>query len=132
MNGKVYTACTIITTLLTTAIVACVIQFLLPALGIDVPLWGFLLLMAAFSAYNFITYKAYKKIQDKEPLSPTQVMIGKKGQARTNLYPYGIIRVDGELWKARARCNIDKEEIVIVQGIEGLTLFVTRPSNNHQ
>ena len=38
--------------------------------------------------------------------------------------PVGLVRVRGELWKARASAPVDAGQTVIVSGVDGLTLRV--------
>jgi membrane-bound serine protease (ClpP class) len=53
-------------------------------------------------------------------------MIDEAGVARTDLDPEGDVFVQGEMWKARADQPIKKGEKIVVTGMEGFTLKVTR------
>jgi len=41
----------------------------------------------------------------------------------------GKVKIDGELWQAKGRENLLKEETVIVKKMDGLTLTVSRPED---
>ena len=53
-------------------------------------------------------------------------MIDQVGVARTDLDPEGDVFVQGELWKAQADQPIKKGEKIVVTGMEGFTLKVTK------
>jgi len=53
-------------------------------------------------------------------------LVGEMGVARTNLEPEGDVFVQGEIWKAQADQPIKKGEKIVVTGMEGFTLKVTR------
>lgn len=53
-------------------------------------------------------------------------MMGEVGVARTDLDPEGDVFVQGELWKAQADQPIKKGEKIVVTGMEGFTLKVTK------
>jgi membrane-bound serine protease (ClpP class) len=53
-------------------------------------------------------------------------IMGETGVARTDLDPEGDVFVQGEIWKAEADQPVDKGEKVVVVGVEGLTLKVTK------
>ncbi len=105
-----------------------VVLWLLPRWGIDIPLWGLILMMAALGAYDYITYRLGKEALDKKPMiSPD---IGSKCQVATSLTPKGYVRVNGELWQARASSTIDAGEEVVVVGIKRMTLLVSPVEND--
>lgn len=125
MQGKGYTAYSIITTLLEEIALAAIVLWLLPVFGIVIPLWALALMMIAWGTYSYISYRLCKKALDKKVTSPGEAMIGCQGQAKTCLDPNGIVQVQGELWRATtADSMIQSGEDVVVQGISGLTLFV--------
>ena len=125
MQGKGYTAYSIITTLLEEVALAAIVLWLLPVFGIVIPLWALALMMIAWGTYSYISYRLCKKALDKKVTSPGEAMIGCQGQAKTCLDPDGIVQVQGELWKATtADSIIQSGEDVVVKGISGLTVFV--------
>lgn len=129
MKHKKYVAYSIVTTLLEEAALAAVVFWLLPRFGINIPLWGIIIMMAALGAYDYITYRLGKKALDKKPMvSPD---IGSRGRATTPLIPGGYVKVGSELWKASSASSvIDIGEEVVVVGVEGLTLLVATQENS--
>jgi len=55
-----------------------------------------------------------------------QTLIGRNGEAITALMPGGQVKVDGEIWEARAPANVRAGETVRVTGVDRLTLEVER------
>lgn len=125
MRRKDYTIYNIVTALLEEAILAAVVIWLLPQWGINIPIWGLVLMMVALGAYNFITYKLGKRALDRKPTASLEAMVGCSGEAATPLAPKGYVQVKGELWRALStERNIDKGEEVVVIEIKKLTLLV--------
>lgn len=125
MRRKDFTIYNIVTALLEEAILAAVVIWLLPQWGINIPIWGLVLMMVALGAYNFITYKLGKRALDRKPTASLEAMVGCSGEAATPLAPKGYVQVKGELWRALStERNIDKGEEVVVVEIKKLTLLV--------
>ena len=125
MRRKDYTIYNIVTALLEEAVLAAVVIWLLPQWGINIPIWGLILMMVALGAYNFITYKLGKRALDRKPTASLEAMVGCNGEAATPLAPKGYVQVKGELWRALStERNIDKGEEVVVIEIKKLTLLV--------
>jgi len=55
-----------------------------------------------------------------------QTMIGTVGEAITTLAPEGQLKVDGEIWQARAAPGVHAGDHVRVTGVRGLTLEVEK------
>jgi len=123
MKHKRYVAYSIIMLLAEEAVLAAVVLWVLPELGIDIPLWGLILMMVALGAYEYMSYRTGKQTLDKKPVvSPD---IGSRGVTTTQLTPRGYVKVGSELWRAAStRSDIDKGREVVVTGVEGLTLLV--------
>lgn len=54
-------------------------------------------------------------------------MVGQKGVVKKSLSPKGVVRVRGELWRAKAMdpdAPVDRGRRVVVHRLEGLTLHV--------
>jgi membrane protein implicated in regulation of membrane protease activity len=123
MKYKRYTAYTIITTLLEEAALVAVVFWLLPRLGINIPLWGLILMMVALGIYAWVAYWFGKKALDKKPMiSPG---IGSRGRTTTPISPTGYVRVNGELWQASSSSTIGAGEEIAVVGVEGMTLLIS-------
>ena len=68
-----------------------------------------------------------RKILEAGALPPAQALdrvLGKIGEARTDIYHEGSVYVDGELWTARSKTPIAAGTEVRVVGREGLILVV--------
>ncbi len=123
MKGRKFTAYATITSLLEELALVAVVLWLLPRLGINIPIWGLALLMIALGVYSYMTYQLGKKALDKKPIvSPD---IGNSGKATTPLTPTGYVRLGTELWKASSTdSSIEAGEEVVVIGMQGVTLLV--------
>jgi membrane-bound serine protease (ClpP class) len=53
-----------------------------------------------------------------------QTMVGTLGEAITTLAPGGQVKIDGEIWEARAKQGVRAGDTVRVKRIDGLTLEV--------
>ena len=133
MRSKRYVIYSLIITFLEEVALAVVVLWLLPRFGINIPLWGLILMMVALGAYAHITYRLGKKALGKKPIISPEAIVGSKGKATTLLAPKGYVRVGGELWQASSISTINAGEEVIVTGIEGMTLLVSPVGNkNHE
>ncbi len=126
-----YTALTITTTLLEEAALAAVVLWLLPMFGINIPLWVFILMIAALGAYAWVNYRLGRKALDKKPIiSP---YVGSRGRTTTPISPTGYVRVDGELWPASSSSTINADEEIVVVGMKEMTLLVSSVEKvNHE
>jgi membrane-bound serine protease (ClpP class) len=123
MKDRRYTALAITTSLLGQAALVAVVLWLLPSVGVNIPLWGLILMMIALGTYNYINYRLGKKTLTKKPM--ISLDIGSRGRAATHISPTGYVRVNGELWRASSNASIDAGEEISVVGIEGMTLLVS-------
>lgn len=132
MKGRKFIVYATVTSLLEEAALVAVVLWLLPEFGINIPLWGLILLMIALGEYSYVTTKLEKKALDKKPIILPD--IGSRGKVTTPVSPRGYIRIGAELWKASSTdSSIDAGEEVIVIGIQGMTLLVAPPDNgNHK
>ena len=53
-----------------------------------------------------------------------QTLVGKLGEASTALAPRGQVKINGEIWEARASQNTRAGDTVRVTHVDGLTLVV--------
>jgi membrane-bound serine protease (ClpP class) len=69
------------------------------------------------------------KAQRAKPAIGLETFIGKTGEVINELHPKGIIKINGEIWKAESLSNnINVGEKIIVRKINNLTLYVERHS----
>lgn len=125
MNTRLLIA--IITSLLDEAVIVAIIIFGLPRLGVQIPVWGIVLVGLAFVAFAVTTFRIGSRTLLKKPVPGLTNMVGVQGRVTSPLNPRGFVRIQGELWEARA----DKEHInagadVIVVAQQGLKLVVRR------
>jgi membrane protein implicated in regulation of membrane protease activity len=55
-----------------------------------------------------------------------QTLVGETGEVITTLAPFGQVKVDGVIWRARAEGGAGVGETVRINRVEGLTLEVER------
>ena len=78
-------------------------------------------------AFVFITHKVIIPSFHKEQVTGSEGMIGMEGEVVESLTPFGFVRVEGELWKAKSVGeDIAVEEDVEIMGLKKLTLEVRR------
>lgn len=117
----------ILTNLIDEAIILALIVFGLPRLGVHIPFYGLILIGVGFLVYAVGFYTIGSKVLRKRPLPGLTDMVGVEGRAVSQLAPEGFIRVEGELWEARADIGvIDIGMDIIVIEQYGLKLIVRR------
>ncbi len=115
----------IITNLLDEAVIVAAIIFGLPRLGINIPVWGIALICVLFLIYAVAFYQIGSKIIKKKPMPGFSDMVGIKGKVTAPLNPVGLVKIEGELWEARAESGtIEAGTEVIVISQSGLRLIV--------
>jgi membrane-bound serine protease (ClpP class) len=120
---KRYTLLAIATSLLEETVLVAVVLWLLPRVGINIPLWGLILMMVALGAYNSVTYRLGKRALVRKPI--VSLDVGSRGRATTVISPRGYVRVNGELWQASSSSTINIGEEIVVVGREGMTLLIS-------
>ena len=117
----------IITTALEEAAIAAVGFWLLPKIDVNLPLFVIILVMVAWAGFAVFTYRLGSRALRRKPEGGLADMLGMKGEVVKRLDPEGIIRIKGELWKAKsAGRKIETGEEVTVVGQRGLKLIVER------
>jgi len=94
--------------------------FLAPAVALLIGIAGTAILLV-------IAYKTAAVLL----MSPKVVtsMVGRRGNAVTEIKPDGMVLIEGELWKASSREPIEKGAAAIVVGAEGLRLIIVADKN---
>ncbi len=127
MKGRLIIA--IVSTTLEEAALAAGVLWGLPKLGIHIPLWVLIIVMAAWGAYTVTTYRMGSRALRRKPVHGLTAMLGNEGKVVITLVPEGMVRIKGELWKAKSLSGrIDTGEKVIVVGQDGLELTVRKSS----
>lgn len=129
MQYKAYTAHTIVTSLLEEGALVAAVLWLLPRLGITVPLWGLIIMMVALGTHACVSYWLGRKALARQSVVPPGV--GTRGRATTLIAPTGYVRVDGELWRASSSRSIDAGEEIAVTGRERMTLLIRPVEKAH-
>jgi len=128
MKTHHYTIYSIVMSLLQEAALVAVVLWLLPEFGINIPLWGLILMIVALGTYGYVAYRIGKNALARKPIvSPD---IGSRGQTVSTISPKGYVRVRGELWQASSSSTIDIGEEIIVVAIKEMTLLVNPVHND--
>lgn len=115
----------IISTTLEEAALAIVVLVGLPQLDIHLPLFVLIILMAGWAVIAVLIYRSGSRALGIKVTSGPEAMVGMKGKVIRPLDPEGLIRIDGELWRAKsAGRKIDTGEEVIVTERRGTMLIV--------
>ncbi|MBA7562189.1 hypothetical protein ES708_03838 [subsurface metagenome] len=127
MSGRLIIA--IVSTVLEEAALAVGVLWGLPKLGIHIPLWVLIIVMLAWGAYTIITYRMGTRALRRKPVHGLTAMLGSEGKVVSPLAPEGMVRIKGELWRAKsASGRMDTGEEVTVVRQDGLKLIVRKRS----
>ncbi len=125
MNRTIKDWLIVLVLLLDEAAAVVLVLLILWGLGIEIPLPIMIAVALVLGAVIFITHKAIIPTFHKKKVTGSEGMIGLKGEVIEPLTPVGIIRVEGEHWKAKSVGeNIAAGEEVEILGVAGLTLTV--------
>lgn len=108
-------------------VVLIVLLIVLPALGFHIPLHYVITILALFAAFSYWFYRLMTPVIDRKPQVGPEALLGAIGRATTPLNPEGYVKIESELWKATSLGgHVDQGEKVVVEGVNGLTVFVRR------
>lgn len=125
MSKKEYIIFNIATGLLKGAVLLLVILWLLPLWGINIPMWGIILIVIVFLIYEIVTFRLGRRALERKPAIWSEAIIGRCGKATTPLTPDGYVQVNGELWHALSiDTNINEGDDIVVVEMDRLTLRV--------
>ena len=125
MTKKAYLLFNIATGLPKGAVLAAIFLWLLPLWGINIPIWGIILLIVAFVIYEIITFRLGWRALKRKPSISLKAIVGCCGKATTPLTPKGYVQVQGELWQALCSDrDIDEGDDIVVLEVNRLTLRV--------
>ncbi len=105
--------------------IALVVLLVLPRFGINLPLPVLIGIMSGLAVYGFVTYRCAKRVLEKEPLAGLPYMVGTRGRVVQPLCPWGVVKINNELWEATSEgddIDVDREIVVVKQ--RGLKLTV--------
>ncbi len=110
--------------LLDEILIAGLIIFVLWRLGVQVPVWAYVLAGVACAALYWLLYRIVLDQRKKSPVG-CDSMVGLTGKSMTSLNPEGLVRVQGEIWQAVSRCGVVTEGAeVVIEDLQNLTLLV--------
>ena len=111
--------------LLDEILIGSVIIFVLWELGVPIPFWVYILAGVVCATVYWLLYRILSR-QDKKSPAGYGSMIGLRGKSITSLNPQGLVRVQGEMWKAVSKCGVIVEGVdVVIEDLQHLTLIVT-------
>ena len=111
--------------LLDDAVALALVLLVLWALGIKIPLWVTIVIALLLGTFAFITHKVIIPSFHKKQVTGAEGLVGLEGEVIEPLTPVGVIRTQGEYWKAKSVGeNIAVGEEVEILGLNGLTLKV--------
>jgi len=127
MSGRFILA--ILSTLLEEIALAVVVLVGLPELDVHIPLAVLIALMIGWAVVAVIVYRAGSRALRGKPMAGPEAIIGMKGKVVRPLDPDGLIKIGGELWRAKsAGSRIDTDEEVTVVERNG-TMLIVRPGD---
>ncbi len=125
MSKKAYIILNIVTGLLKGAALAAIVLWLLPLWGINIPMWGIILIVVAFLVYEIVTFRVGRRALERKPAIWSEAIVGRCGKATTQLAPGGYVQVNGELWHALSSdTKINEGDDIVVVEMNRLTLRV--------
>ncbi len=117
----------ILSTLLEEVALVAIVLIGLPEWDISVPLPVLIIVMVAWATLAVIFYRMGSRALRKKPMVGLLTMVGGKGKVVSPLDPEGVIRINGELWRATSAVGkIDVGEEVIVQRQDRTKLIVEK------
>jgi membrane protein implicated in regulation of membrane protease activity len=96
---------------------------------IAVPRWAGAGFLVFWVLKDFAMYPFVRRAYENNAKSGIEALVGGKGMTHEPIAPEGYIKIQGELWKARAEGqSIPRDRIVRVTGANGMTLIVEAES----
>ncbi len=85
--------------------------------------WRYLALIP-LAAWEFFEIMIFLRWRGVRSITGREAIAGSTGRATRECAPEGQVRVNGQLWSARASVPIRSGESVVVTGTDGITLIV--------
>lgn len=94
---------------------------------VEISLWGMIVIGLVFGTFVFIVHRAIVPSLRRKKVTGAEGMVGLTGEVTQSLGLKGVIKIEGEYWKAQSvEGEIGVGEEVEVLGIKGLDLEVKR------
>lgn len=125
-SGRWHTIYSLITSSIEELAIAALLLWLLPALGVQVPQWLSVTVLAGFPVFCYIMYRIGHPTVLYGDVTGPEALVGSTGTVET-VFPEAFVMVQGELWKAS--CTDGKLKVgeeVTVTAVDGLSLTVSR------
>ena len=99
---------------------------------ISIPLWVAIVAALLLGVFIFITHKVIIPSFHRKRVTGSEGMIGLEAEVIEALTPIGVVRVEGEYWKAKSVDNdIPAGENVEILGLSKLVLEVKRKERSY-
>ncbi|MFC1903423.1 NfeD family protein [Chloroflexota bacterium] len=127
MKRKVKDWLLVLLLLLDEAAAVVLVLLILWVFHIRIPVWLAIVIALLIGALAFIIHKVVIPSFHVKQVTGSEGMVGREGEVVEPLNPFGVIRFEGEYWKAK---SVDKDiavgESVEVLGLKKLVLEVRR------
>jgi membrane-bound ClpP family serine protease len=123
MTGRLIIA--VVSTVLEEVVLVSITLWVLPEVGIYIPVWGLIAIMVVWAANAVFFYRIGSRALRRKPVSGLGSVVGERGKVVSALAPDGVVKIGNELWEARAaggKLEIGEEVTVVEQ--DGLKLMV--------
>jgi membrane-bound ClpP family serine protease len=106
-------------------------RWVLPEFGVKLPVSVLIGVMAGWAVLGTWLFIITSHALKKQVPAGLPSMVGTVGKTTTRLAPEGMVKIKGELWRARsAEGDIDAGEAIVVTGEERLKLLVRKAGNS--
>jgi membrane-bound ClpP family serine protease len=115
----------VISSIVEESLIAVIVMWLLPKIGVNMPMPGLVALMVGWACLSIFTYRKGSHALRRKPMVSLPDMVGSQGMVVSRLAPEGFVKIRGELWSARALDGeLEINSRVIVVGQDRLKLDV--------
>jgi membrane-bound serine protease (ClpP class) len=94
--------------------------------GVQIDFWTILPIVLVFAAFTLALVRLVVQAQLRQATTGMEGLVGKSGEADTDLDPDGWVQVQGERWQARAEERVAKGDAIQVVSGDGLRLRVRK------
>jgi membrane-bound ClpP family serine protease len=127
MNRKIKDWLVVLILLLDEVAAVALVWLVLTIFNISIPFWFAVVVALLVGVVIFITHRVIIPSFHKKQVTGSEGMLGLMGTVIEPLTPFGIVRVEGEYWKARSVDeNVEAGEDVEIVGLDRLTVRVKR------
>ena len=102
-------------------------RWLLPDIGVPMPLNALIIVMVVWGVYAVTNFVIVTRALRKTTIVGLPTMTGSTGRVVETLDPEGLVRIKSELWGAKSiEGDVDVGETITVVKQDGLKLFVSK------